>query len=206
MRKNAKGSDLKRIGILGGTFDPIHSGHIAVARVAVAALGLEQLYIIPNRAPPHKPAPHASDTQRMQMVQLACVPYPQWAVSDSELRRSGPSYTIDTLKEFATLDCQLVLILGADAAALLPLWYHANQLGTYCTVAVIHRSGSVFDDQQIRQQLPNLVITQIAWAGMDVSSSTIRQRCANGVSITDLVPASVADYIHQHHLYGAPRD
>jgi nicotinic acid mononucleotide adenylyltransferase len=73
-------------------------------------------------------------------------------------------------------------------------------------VAVMQRIGSLFDDQQIRQQLPNLVITQIPWAGIDISSSAIRQRCAQGEPINDLVPANVADYIHQHHLYGAPRD
>lgn len=197
---------MKRIGILGGTFDPIHVGHIAIATIAMATLSLDQLSIIPNRTPPHKPAPQASDAQRMQMVQLACAPYPQWQVSDSELRRNGPSYTIDTLREFATPDNQLVLILGADAAALLPLWYHAKHLGEYCMVAVMQRIGSPFDDQQIRQQLPNLVITQIPWAGIDISSSAIRQRCAQGEPINDLVPANVADYIHQHHLYGAPRD
>ena len=77
----------------------------------MATLSLDQLSIIPNRTPPHNPAPLASDAQRMQMVQLACAPYPQWAVSDSELRRDGPSYTIDTLREFATPDNQLVLML-----------------------------------------------------------------------------------------------
>jgi len=197
---------LKRIGILGGTFDPIHAGHVAIARIAMATLSLAQLFIIPNRTPPHKAAPHASDAQRLAMVQLACAPYPQWQVSDSELRRSGPSYTIDTLKEFATPDTQLVLILGADAAAFLPGWYHAQQLGDYCMVAVMQRIGSAFDDQPIRQQLPNLALTHIPWAGMDISSSAIRQRCALGESIANLVPASVATYIHQHHLYGAPRD
>ncbi len=197
---------MKRIGILGGTFDPIHVGHIALAKIAMATLSLDQLYVVPNRTPPHKPATIANDAQRMEMVQLACAPYPHWHVSDSEIRRSGPSYTIDTLKEFATTERKLVLILGADAAALLPLWYDAKHLGDYCMVAVIERIGSPFDDRQVCQELPNLAITQISWSGMDVSSSAIRQCCAHGKSIADLVPPGVADYIHRNHLYGATRD
>lgn len=193
-----------RIGILGGTFDPIHNGHIAVAHTALAHADIDHVVFVPNRTPPHKPAPWAPEQHRIAMLTRALADTPAYEWSDIELRRSGPSYTIDTLRAMATPSTRLVLILGSDAAALLPQWYQAAALGAYCDVAVLYRQGTPFDADAVHHALPNLHLQLIAWEGMDVSSSDIRMRCLHHQAIDQFVPASVAQYIAQHHLYRSP--
>ncbi|MFM7679314.1 MAG: nicotinate-nucleotide adenylyltransferase [Roseiflexaceae bacterium] len=190
-----------RIGILGGTFDPIHNGHLAIADVARTRANIDRMLFIPNRTPPHKPAPFASEQHRVAMLELALAATPADTWSNIELQRTGPSYTIDTLRALATPSQQLVLILGSDAAALLPQWYQAHALGAYCEVVVLSRHGTPFAHQSICHTLPNLTLHMIEWAGMDVSSSAIRMRCQRRASIHQYVPASVADYIAHHELY-----
>ena len=190
-----------RTGILGGTFDPIHNGHLAIAHTALAHADIDRVLFVPNRTPPHKPAPHAAESQRVAMLTQALAAYPDYTWSDVELRRDGPSYTIDTLRQLSAPAQQLVLILGSDAAALLPQWYQAQALADYCTVAVLTRHDAAFDGQALAHALPNLHVRVIQWAGIDVSSSEIRQRCQHNLPITHLVPAPVASYIAQYHLY-----
>lgn len=190
-----------RIGILGGTFDPIHNGHLAIAHTVLAQQVVDRVCFIPNRTPPHKPAPLASEHQRVAMLTLALADTPAYQWSDIELRRTGPSYTIDTLRALATPDQHLVLLLGSDAAALLPQWYQASMLGDYCDVAVLTRQDMPFDAATVTAALPNLRMQVIHWAGLAVSSSDIRARCQHGAAIDDCVPASVAAYITHHQLY-----
>lgn len=190
-----------RIGIVGGTFDPIHNGHLAIAATALRHAHIDQIQFIPNRTPPHKPAPLANDHHRVAMLELALADTPAYTWSDIELRRSGPSYTIDTLRALATPTHQLVLILGSDAAALLPQWYQAQALGEYCDVTVLSRVAMPFDVHAVTAALPNLHIQVIEWPGIAVSSSDIRTRCQHGISIDEFVPACIATYITHHQLY-----
>ncbi len=193
-----------RIGILGGTFDPIHNGHLAIAHTVLAQQVVDRICFIPNRTPPHKPAPHAAEHHRVAMLTCALADTPAYHWSDIELRRTGPSYTIDTLRALAQPHQRLILILGSDAATLLPQWYQAAQLGEYCDVAVLSRIGSAFAPHIVTQALPNLHVHLIEWAGIDVSSSDIRMRCHHNQSIEHLVPHAVATYIAHHHLYRSP--
>jgi nicotinate-nucleotide adenylyltransferase len=190
-----------RIGILGGTYDPIHNGHLHIGRQVAAQLGLAQILLI--RTPPHRAAPLASSQQRLAMCTLAAGADPLFRVSDIELQRTGPSYTIDTLEALATPDTQLTLILGADAAALLPQWYRAADLGAHSELAVINRPGSTCDDAAITRAIPSFGgrLHMIVAPAYDISSSVIRQRCVASLPIDDLVPPPVADYIAQHGLY-----
>ena len=192
-----------RIGILGGTYDPIHNGHLHIGRQVAAQLGLAQILLIPSRTPPHRAAPQASSQQRLAMCILAAGADPLFRVSDIELQRTGPSYTIDTLEALTTPDTQLTLILGADAAALLPQWYRAADLGAHSELAVINRPGSTCDDAAITRAIPSFGgrIHMIVAPAYDISSSVIRQRCVASLPIDDLVPPPVADYIAQHGLY-----
>jgi nicotinate-nucleotide adenylyltransferase len=192
-----------RIGILGGTYDPIHNGHLHIGRQVAAQLGLAQILLIPSRTPPHRAAPLASSQQRLAMCTLAAGADPLFRVSDIELQRTGPSYTIDTLEALATPDAQLTLILGADAAALLPQWYRAADLGAHSELAVINRPGSTCDDAAITRAIPSFGgrLHMIVAPAYDISSSVIRQRCVASLPIDDLVPPPVADYIAQHGLY-----
>jgi nicotinate-nucleotide adenylyltransferase len=137
------------------------------------------------------------------MCTLAAGADPLFRVSDIELQRTGPSYTIDTLEALATPDTQLTLILGADAAALLPQWYRAADLGAHSELAVINRPGSTCDDAAITRAIPSFGgrLHMIVAPAYDISSSVIRQRCVASLPIDDLVPPPVADYIAQHGLY-----
>jgi nicotinate-nucleotide adenylyltransferase len=194
------------IGILGGTFDPIHRGHVAIAQTAMARLRLDQLLLIPSSTPPHRPAPQATPQQRLAMCQLVDEIIPQTHVSDIELQRTGPSYTIDTLRALTQPGQRLTLILGADAALLLPQWYQANQLTSYADIAIMTRIGTSIDLDALITQLPSLAghVHLIPWDGMDVSSTRIRQRCANNEPINHLVTPAVATYIAHHGLYRSP--
>jgi len=193
-------------GILGGTFDPIHRGHVAIARTAMAHLHLDQLILIPSNTPPHRPAPHATPLQRLAMCQLVDEIIPHAQVSDIELQRTGPSYTIDTLRALTQPNQRLTLILGADAALLLPQWYQAAHLTTYADIAIMTRVGTTVDLDALIARLPSLAghVHLIPWPGMDISSTTIRHRCATSQPIDDLVTPAVAAYIAQHGLYRSP--
>lgn len=194
------------VGILGGTFDPIHLGHVAIAHTAMAHLRLDQLILIPSNTPPHRPAPHATPQQRLAMCQLVDQSIPHTRVSDIELQRTGPSYTIDTLRALTQPHQRLTLILGADAAQLLPQWYQADQLTIYADIAIMTRIGTAVDIDDLVRRLPSLAghVHLIPWPGMDVSSTAIRQRCATQQPIDDLVTPAVAAYIAHHGLYRSP--
>ncbi|MFZ9858181.1 MAG: nicotinate (nicotinamide) nucleotide adenylyltransferase [Roseiflexaceae bacterium] len=194
------------IGIFGGTFDPIHRGHVAIAQTAMAHLRLDQLILIPSNTPPHRPAPMATPQQRLAMCQLVDESIPHTYVSDIELKRNGPSYTIDTLRALAQPHQRLTLILGADAALLLPQWYQADQLTIYADIAIMTRIGTTIDTAALIIQLPSLAghMHLIPWPGMEVSSTRIRQRCGNNQPIDDLVTPAVAAYIAHHGLYRSP--
>ena len=216
-------STQRRLGILGGTFDPIHNGHVRAAEAARAALSLDTIRVIPAYDPPHRPLdPRASAFHRFALVALAIDGLPHWEVSDAELTRSGPSYTADTLKSLHAegwRPSQIFFILGADAFAEIATWYDFPAVLDAAHFAVVARPGTTLDAVLARTEAlrPRLRPVQqeqrgtpaseqtgiflIETATPDISSTDIRARLAAGLPVADLVPAPVARYIHTHHLY-----
>jgi nicotinate-nucleotide adenylyltransferase len=209
-----------RLGILGGTFDPIHDGHLDAADAARRALKLDQVWFIPTCDPPHRPAdPVASGFHRFALVALAIQDDDALLVSDMELRREGRSYTADTLRALAHdgwLPSQLFFILGTDAFAEIATWREFPAVLDAANFVVIARPGTMLDAAAAR--VPALrgrlrppstetsgalgtSIFLVEAQTRDVSSSTIRARLAARQPIDDLVPAAVERHIVTHHLY-----
>jgi len=215
----------RRLGILGGTFDPIHYGHLEAADVARRALQLDQVLLIPSSDPPHRPAdPMASGFHRFALVTLAIQGNDALRVSDMELARTGLSYTADTLREVARQGwqpLQMFFILGSDAFAEIATWREFPAVLDAANFVVIARPGTTLDAAAARtpalrarlrtpgQETSGASGTSIFLVEARtraVSSSTIRARLAARQPIDDLVPAAVARHIASHHLYGAVDD
>lgn len=213
---NARGprrapTDRSAVGILGGTFDPIHLGHLALARAARSSLGLDEILFVPAALPPHKlgrPISPASD--RLAMVELAVEGEPATAVSTIELDRPGPSYTFDTVRELldraerADQPVDVTVILSAESFADLPEWHSADRLVALATIAVAPRPGHPLPEPTaLADRLPGLVgrLAVVHGTLPDISASKIRARVAAGRPIDHLVPPRVAAYIEEHHLY-----
>lgn len=204
----------RRLGILGGTFDPIHVGHLDAADAARRALQLDQVLLIPSSDPPHRPAdPLASGFHRFALVALAIQGHDALHVSDMELTRSGPSYTADTLRAVARQGwhpSQIFFILGSDAFAEIATWREFPAVLDAANFVVIARPGTTLEAAIART--PSLrgregkSVFLVEARTRDVSSSTIRARLAAHQPIDDLVPAAVARHIAAHHLYGAVDD
>jgi nicotinate-nucleotide adenylyltransferase len=199
------------LGILGGTFNPPHEGHLRCARQALAQLGLDRVALVPVRVPPHKDSPDDPGAEhRLAMCRLAVAGDDRLAVSELELRRAGPSYTVDTLRALREEDPgrELTFVLGADMARTLARWREPREILRLARLAVAERDGTA--RREIRAAVAELDaeprIDFLDMAPIDVSSSAVRERVAAGEPITDLVPAAVADYIAAHDLYrtGAP--
>ncbi|HET9222236.1 MAG TPA: nicotinate-nucleotide adenylyltransferase [Roseiflexaceae bacterium] len=194
-----------RIGILGGTFDPIHYGHLAVAEEARIVLGFERILFVPAARQPLKRGEHcAAPQQRLEMTQLACYDNHAFEVSPIEIQRTGPSYTVDTLE---TLHAQgmvdLHFIVGADAAADLYRWRAAGRIVALARIVVIGRPGFALDRTALTHDLPGLEarLTLLEGPGLDVSSSELRRRVAAGQPIRYQTPEPVVQYIAQQRLY-----
>ena len=197
-----------KVGVLGGTFDPIHDGHLAIAAAVRDALGLSEVVFIPAGIPPHKPGQAVSSaTDRRAMVELAIGGDPTFRVSSIELDRRGPSYSVDTLAALAGGSGEprpLEFILSAEAFAGFPTWHEPGRILELARLAVVPRAGARrFDAGWLDEHLP-------AWRDrvdfvdgplLDVSASVIRDRVRAGLPIDGLVPPAVADYIAAHHLY-----
>jgi len=204
----------RRLGILGGTFDPIHFGHLDAADAARRALQLDQVLLIPSFDPPHRPTdPMASGFHRFALVALAIQGNDALSASDMELTRTGPSYTADTLRAVAHQGwrpSQIFFILGSDAFAEIATWREYPAVLDTANFVVIARPGTTLDAATART--PSLrgrlgqSIFLVEARTRDVSSSTIRARLATRQPIDDLVPAAVARHIAAHHLYGAVDD
>ena len=200
-----------RLGILGGTFDPIHFGHLDAADAARRALKLDQVWFIPSCDPPHRPVdPLASAFHRFALVTLAIQGDDALRASDMELQRTGPSYTADTLRALARdgwTTSQLFFILGSDAFAEIATWREFPAVLDAANFVVIARPGTTLDaatarTPSLRERLGTSIFLVEAHT-RDVSSSTIRTRLAAHQPIDDLVPAAVARHIVGHHLYAA---
>jgi nicotinate-nucleotide adenylyltransferase len=195
----------QRIGLLGGTFDPVHAGHLAAAEAAIRCAGLDTVIFVPAAKPPHRRPPVAAAQQRLEMCALATAGDARFSVSDLELKRRGPSYTVDTLIEVRRLhpDDLLFLILGWDAASLFPAWRRPDEVRALASIVVVGRPGSGAPREA------NLKEVGLGGEGValcleptpDVSASKIRRAVAAGESIAGEVPAAVELYIASNRLY-----
>jgi len=215
---------VSRVGLLGGTFDPIHHGHVAAARAAQQAVALDSVRFLPSARPPHRAdSPRASEYHRLEMIRLALADAAaggdaEWEVSDLELRRDGPSYTYDTFSALhaeGLTPLQIFFIIGADAFAEIASWHRYPAVLEAAHFAVVTRPGISLDS--LRRRLPALADRMIAPSAVtdsshprvvliesstpSVSSTDIRARASRGEPLNGLVSPSVAAYIEQHSLY-----
>ena len=197
----------RRVGILGGTFDPIHNGHLVAAGEARQQLGLDRVLFVPAGHPPHKPRqPITPAHHRLRMIELAIAPSPCIAISRVDLDRPGPSYTADTLELLrAELgpDAQLFFIQGADLLADILTWHQPQRLIQLCHLAVVERPGVEIDLEHLEEHLPELA-SRVHWVrmpGLDISSRDLRARVRDGRPISYLVPRAVEAYILEQNLY-----
>lgn len=196
-----------QIGILGGTFNPPHLGHLVCAQEAHLQLGLERVLLIPARIPPHKPVPEEPGVEhRLAMCRAAIAGEEgRFEVCDIEARREGPSYTVDTLSWLRSemLDSELFLIVGADVAVGFPRWQEPAQVLSMATLAVAGRPGT--DRAAIEQALAEVDGGERArffeMPEIGVSSTMIRERVRDGMPTRYLTPDAVRDYVDRHGLY-----
>ncbi|MFP4356148.1 MAG: nicotinate-nucleotide adenylyltransferase [Phycisphaerae bacterium] len=199
---------------MGGTFDPIHCGHLILARHVAETAGFDQVVFMPAAAPPHKPGPAADGQGRLEMIRLAVADEPRLGVCDLELRRSGdaPSYTIDTVDELAGRfpDRKLTMVIGLDMLADLPNWHRADEVVQRIDFVVLARPGwqgqsdemfetltEAFGQETSRQLAESIIEAPL----LEISSTDIRARRRRGLSIRFLVPDPVAEYIEDRNLY-----
>ena len=212
------------IGIFGGTFDPVHFGHLRLVQELGESLRLAEVRIVPGGTPPHRAAPLVTAEQRLEMVRLAADGNPLLSVDDREVRRTGPGYTVDTLTEVRQsvgAERPLCLLLGADAFLELATWHRWHDLFSLAHLVIAHRPGFPPDSWMARMPEPLAreysarllrqpfgvhlspaggIVTQ-AIAALDISASMIRDSLARGVSPRYLLPDPVLDYIRRNNLY-----
>ncbi len=187
-----------RIGIFGGSFDPVHLGHLIVAEAAADRLRLDRIHFVPAGKQPFKVAGHvAAVDDRVAMLKLAIAGNARFVIDQRETRRTGPSYTVDTLRGLRVdlPSDELFLLVGADAAQEISTWREAATLATLATLAVLTRPGF--------SSAPKGEAVAVAVPAIDISATMVREYVRKGNSIRYLVPAGVADYIAAHRLYGA---
>ena len=213
---------LPALGVLGGTFDPIHFGHLRLAQELADALGLGRVRFIPTGTPPHRDSPQVNGTHRLQMVRIAIAGNPLFDADDREIHRKGISYTYDTLTELRNehADRPLCLLMGTDAFAALATWHRWQELFDLAHVVIAYRPGFRFEELEdalpaplrkiYRQRRGGAPALLRASAGsiltreipaLDISATNIRALLAQGSSARYLVPDAVLEYIEKHNLY-----
>ena len=203
--------------LFGGTFDPVHYGHLKPLNELQQYLAADAVYVIPASVPPHRPAPLASSEQRQNMLQLALREYPGFILDSRELERSGPSWTVLTLQSFRQQypDASLCLVMGSDAFNGLSSWYHWQQIPQLANIIVIERAGMktakrpdwatehlVRDVDSLRESKSSSILF-VSLKGYDISATEIRQRMAQKLDVTGMLPDKVIDYIRQNGIYQA---
>jgi len=202
-----------KIALFGGTFDPIHKGHVIVAESAAAHIGADKVIFVPAKRSPHKdPCPVASGDDRLKMISLAIAGREGLAVSNCELIRPEPSYTLTTVREFRQIYGQETVIcwlVGADSVKDLPNWHCIGELIDEFNLCVMFRGGveepdfSSIEAVLGRDRVEKLRRNVIATALIDISSTRIRKRLAQGSDVTDMLEPAVLQYIREHNLYCA---
>jgi len=203
----------RRIGLFGGSFDPVHSGHLHAARAAQAAFRLDRVIFVPAARPPHKPGRVlANPADRLALLELVCAQEPTWYTSDLEFHREGPSYTADTLRELPSAvgeaeDCELFLILGSDNLPGLPDWSRVEELLSAARPIVVFRAG--VDESSLAQLAPRLspIALERLRAGfldlppVEASSTAIRELRLTQDEMPLELPPDVWEYIREKGLY-----
>jgi nicotinate-nucleotide adenylyltransferase len=212
------------IGVLGGTFDPIHYGHLRLAEELAERLRLEEVRLVPSGTPPHRSAPMAAAEHRLEMVRLAASGNSRFKVDERELRRAGPGYTFDTLKEVRAEtgpSRPLAMLLGADAFLEFATWHRWHEIFGLAHVAIAHRPGfpverwvermpqplaREYSARLMKQPLaihlsPAGGIVVVPFTALDISATAIRDMLRGGASPRYLLPGAVLDYIRTHRLY-----
>ena len=213
---------LARVAVLGGSFNPIHHGHLLLADEILESLGVDRLLFVPAAVPPHKaPADLAPAADRFAMVQLAIADHPGFAVTDLELRRPGPSYTVDTLRELAAGGDELFFVIGSETFLDLLSWREPRQVAALARLVVIPRAGSPFDPHSAAAQkvLREIGLADSGFAhvtpgerppravliahvtSLPISASDLRRRVRAGRSLDYRVPPAVIEYVRAHRLY-----
>lgn len=194
---------MKKVGILGGTFDPVHIGHLIAAECAREGAGLDETWLLPASIPPHKAdASRTSQEHRFRMVCEAVGNNPLMRASDLELRMGGVSYTIDTVLELKRLypDVQFFFIIGGDMVAYLPKWHRIGELVRHIRFIGLQRSGYPVDPDGLPAEL-RAAVTMVPMPTVDISSTSLRELLRQGKSIRYQVPEAVYRYIEVNRLY-----
>lgn len=197
-----------RIGVFGGTFDPVHLGHLLLAEACREQGRLDRVLFIPAGLPPHKQGRQLSDgTARAEMLELAIAGHAEFSVDRSEIKRSGPSYTVETLRSLRQdhPGDELFLLMGADSLAEFHLWREPREIATLAHLLVVNRGNQAPPDlDSLVPQIGAAAVANIhivTMAGVEISASDIRQRAHQGRSLRYLVPRAVERYIQEHKLY-----
>jgi len=221
---------LRVLSILGGTFDPIHYGHLRLAAETKATLSLSEVRLVPAGTPPHRAAPVASREHRLAMTELGCAEFEGLTAERMEIDREGPSYTVDTLEALHAQrpERPLALLVGADAFAGLPQWRHWERLFALAHFIVVERPGAAptgealpealrvhwerrlsTDTSRLERALAGSIV-RVTVTPQPIAASAIRAELASGRAglerVRGLLPASVLDYIDLNHLYRSPTD
>jgi nicotinate-nucleotide adenylyltransferase len=196
-----------KVGILGGTFDPVHNGHLVIAEAIKAHLNLDEVVFVPAGQPwlkADRPISPAQD--RLEMLRLALAGKPYFKISAAEIERAGPSYTVDTVEELKRQlgKAELFFILGWDSLATLPRWHDAPRLIRLCTLVAVHRPGYPHPElPPMELDVPGVSRRVIFMSEpcVDISATDIRQKARQGLPVNNLVPEAVVRYIKQRGLY-----
>ncbi|WP_342617708.1 nicotinate (nicotinamide) nucleotide adenylyltransferase [Rhodoferax sp. GW822-FHT02A01] len=199
------GLKAQRVGLFGGAFDPPHRAHVALAQAAIEQLNLDVLHVVPTGHAWHKQRTLTEARHRLAMCHLAFANVYRALVDDREIMRSGPTYTIDTLRELQAIypQAQLYLVMGEDQAKALPSWHRVEELGGTAIICVASRSDSNAATAMSSggSALRGAVFQPVQMPPSPLSATEIRDKSARGQSVAPLVFESVARYIDQHHLY-----
>ncbi|QDU54423.1 nicotinate-nucleotide adenylyltransferase [Aeoliella mucimassa] len=202
-----------RLGLFGGSFDPVHLGHLQLAECCQQQAALDEVWFMPAATQPFKKSgPHATDEHRLAMLELATQAEPTWQVSRIELDRGGVSYTADTLRCVHQLrpDDELFFMLGADSLRDFPTWREPQEILRLATPLVVARAGEPAPDFRAllpvasEQRVAELQASMVDMPAMHMASSTIRERIASGDDVQSMLPAEVWQYIEQQQLYLLP--
>lgn len=192
-----------KVGIMGGTFDPIHIGHMLAAECARDAYDLEEVWFMPSHIPPHKEDAGVTGLMRLEMTAEAVADHPSFRTLDWEVKRGGVSYTVDTVRELRDTypEHDFSFIIGADMVAYLPKWNRIGELAEMLTFIGLNRPGTKLSVDDLPDFLQKVVVTA-EMPLIEISSTMIRSRAAAGSSIRYMVPDRVYDYIVRSGIYG----